>query len=97
MSFRNGGSGISNPPPVIHVVPTPPWHNHLNPQATEDVVVVLDAVLVVVAVMAVGAGAVQPQTIITGAGIVAVDDITSRTALMMLTVLQKKKLLWLLR
>ena len=58
-------------------------------------VVVLGAVLamVLVTVLAVEAGVVQPQTVGTGAGIVAVDIISNRTALMMLTVVQKKKLL----
>ena len=79
------------PPPVIHIVPTPPWHNHMSPPATEDVVVVLDVVLVVVAVLVVEAGAVQPQTVITGGGIVAVDGITNTTALMMLTVCSEEE------
>ena len=74
-------------PLVIHAAPTPPWHNHLRLPTTEDVVVELDAVL------AMEAGAVQPQTVGTGAGIVAVDNVSSRTVLMMLTVVQKKKLL----
>ena len=56
---------------------------------------VLDMVLVVVVVMmlAVGVGLVQPQTVGTGAGIVAADSISSGTALIMLTLVHKKKLL----
>ena len=65
-------------PLVMSAAPTPPCHN------TEDVVVVLGAVL------AVEAGAELDRTVITGTVIVSVDNITRRIALMILAVLQKK-------